>query len=98
MILRYHLKSVNARHSTDLQDFAKSIISSVHKVFPTSHVEVYPDYFEIEGEPEELSKLANLQNMGRAISFNTAALREHVTTYGNSRQLFTRCSKGGRMA
>ena len=88
MKLTYHLKALTARNAIDLEDYAGSIIYSIKKVFPNCWVDVYPDYFTIEGSTEELTQMAKLQNMGRQISFSCSDLRDCVTTYGNSRQLF----------
>lgn len=95
----YHLKSKNARDIIDLKDYAGAIIRSVKKIFPEAWGDVYPDKFEITGSPEELTQMSKLQNMGRYISYNVSDLREHVTTYGNSHQLFKKIepkSAGGR--
>lgn len=96
MKLTYHLKALDARKMIDLQDYAGSIIYSIRKVFPDCWVDVYPDYFTIEGSPEELTQMAKLQNMGRQISFSCSDLRNCVTTYGNSRQLFKRVENKGK--
>lgn len=98
--ISYQLKSKNARDMIDLQEYAGAIIYGVRKIFPSAWVDVEPTEFKITALPEELSQVKKLQAMGRLISYYCGLLRECVTEYGNSRQLFRRVEepkeKGGR--
>ncbi|MDD4802299.1 MAG: hypothetical protein PHF24_05075 [Syntrophomonas sp.] len=84
--MKYKIKNLTNRVATDLRNYATEIIAGVTSVFPSAHVSVYPQYFEISNTGPVSDFMLRL--MGRSIAYQSPHLNSLKKRYGNSTQLF----------